>query len=52
MYLPLKNKIPLNESVEEICELDVFTVFYYVRVIIDALFKVKDELEDDLNKKI
>lgn len=47
----VKNKIPMDESVEEICEMDVFTVFYFIRVIIDASFRIKDELEAELTKK-
>lgn len=49
--LSVRNKIPLEETVEEVCEMDPFTVFYYIRVIIDATFKLKDELQDMMEKQ-
>ncbi len=52
MVLQLKSKIPMTESVEDIWDLDVFTLFYFIRVIIDSIFKIKDEIEDELNKKV
>lgn len=45
----MKNKIPLEETVDEICEMDVFSIFYYIRVIIDATFKLKHELDTEIN---
>lgn len=49
--LSVRGIIPLDKTVDEICEMDVFSIFYYIRVIVDAVFKLKNDLDYEICKR-